>query len=263
MLMDAPEVAHEASGPVAETMTKANTADQDTVAPVQEQQQEQQQEQAAEPAWPLAQEADGDEEMKEVDDADPGKGHADVKTSAASSEVAGKSEVASVAQSAPAPTPASVPAPAPASPSSAKLSTEKAPITERTKIETAAMSIDEVVKAYFEGVKCELAKLDPSTCDFKSHTDIPFQRVKRIIKSDEDVRIASTEAVVMTAMAANMFLADVGRRTYAQAEGDQRTTVTKEDVEAAIRGTDIFDFLLEIVDEKLLEENRRLRLAQE
>lgn len=82
--------------------------------------------------------------------------------------------------------------------------------------------------------------------DFKSHNDLPLARIKRIMKSDEDVRMISAEAPVLFAKACEMFILDITLRSNAEAEKAKRRTLQKEDVDAAIKNTDPFDFLVDM-----------------
>jgi nuclear transcription factor Y gamma len=79
--------------------------------------------------------------------------------------------------------------------------------------------------------------------EFKNHNDLPLARIKRIMKSDEDVRMISAEAPVLFAKACELFILDLSIRAWGAAEKTKRRTLQKEDVEAAINNTDIFDFL--------------------
>jgi len=45
--------------------------------------------------------------------------------------------------------------------------------------------------------------------DFKTITDLPLARIKRIMKSDEDVRMISAEAPVLFAKACELFVMDM------------------------------------------------------
>lgn len=48
--------------------------------------------------------------------------------------------------------------------------------------------------------------------DFKNHNDLPLARIKRIMKSDEDVRMISAEAPVLFAKACEMFILELTLR---------------------------------------------------
>ena len=82
--------------------------------------------------------------------------------------------------------------------------------------------------------------------DFKNHNDLPLARIKRIMKSDEDVRMISAEAPVLFAKACELFILELSLRGWGAAEKSKRRTLQKEDIEAAIQNTDIFDFLVGI-----------------
>lgn len=82
--------------------------------------------------------------------------------------------------------------------------------------------------------------------DFKNHNDLPLARIKRIMKSDEDVRMISAEAPVLFAKACEIFVNDLAIRGWGAAEKSKRKTLQKEDIEEAIRITDIFDFLVDL-----------------
>eukprot|EP01040_Poterioochromonas_malhamensis_P003974 gene3974-4251_t len=79
--------------------------------------------------------------------------------------------------------------------------------------------------------------------EFKNHNDLPLARIKRIMKSDEDVRMISAEAPVLFAKACELFILDLSIRAWGAAEKTKRRTLQKEDVDAAINNTDVFDFL--------------------
>ncbi len=82
--------------------------------------------------------------------------------------------------------------------------------------------------------------------EFKNHNDLPLARIKRIMKSDEDVRMISAEAPVLFAKACELFILDLSIRAWGAAEKSKRRTLQKEDIDAAINNTDIFDFLVNL-----------------
>lgn len=83
--------------------------------------------------------------------------------------------------------------------------------------------------------------------DFKNHNDLPLARIKRIMKSDEDVRMISAEAPVLFAKACEMFILEMTLRSWHYSENNKRKTLNKEDVREAIQRTDIFDFLVDVI----------------
>lgn len=83
--------------------------------------------------------------------------------------------------------------------------------------------------------------------DFKNHNDLPLARIKRIMKSDEDVRMISAEAPVLFAKACELFILDLSIRSWNYSVLHKRRTLQKEDVKEAIQKTDVFDFLVDVI----------------
>eukprot|EP00638_Chattonella_subsalsa_P008714 CAMPEP_0117756076 /NCGR_PEP_ID=MMETSP0947-20121206/13837_1 /TAXON_ID=44440 /ORGANISM="Chattonella subsalsa, Strain CCMP2191" /LENGTH=152 /DNA_ID=CAMNT_0005575543 /DNA_START=287 /DNA_END=742 /DNA_ORIENTATION=+ len=50
--------------------------------------------------------------------------------------------------------------------------------------------------------------------DFKNHNDLPLMRIKRIMKSDEDVRMIAAEAPILFAKATEMFILEITLRSW-------------------------------------------------
>ncbi|KDN52788.1 transcription factor Hap5a-like protein, partial [Tilletiaria anomala UBC 951] len=75
---------------------------------------------------------------------------------------------------------------------------------------------------------------------------LPLARIKKVMKSDEAVKMISTEAPMLLARACEIFIADLTSRAYTVAEESRRKMITKQDVMAATTQTDMFDFLLDI-----------------
>eukprot|EP00742_Colponemidia_sp_Colp-10_P001439 GILJ01001548.1.p1 GENE.GILJ01001548.1~~GILJ01001548.1.p1 ORF type:complete len:232 (-),score=37.39 GILJ01001548.1:151-789(-) len=90
----------------------------------------------------------------------------------------------------------------------------------------------------------EIEKMD--TEDFKNH-QLPLARIKKIMKSDEDVRMISAEAPVLFAKACEMFILELTHRSWIHTEENKRRTLQRNDIAMAITKTDIFDFLIDIV----------------
>lgn len=107
------------------------------------------------------------------------------------------------------------------------------------------------LERFWEEQNLEMNALEVGTeQDFKNHNDLPLARIKRIMKSDEDVRMISAEAPVLFAKACEMFILELSLRANAAAEKSKRRTLQKEDVEAAIERCKVFDFLVDLPDVK-------------
>ena len=76
---------------------------------------------------------------------------------------------------------------------------------------------------------------------------LPLARIKKIMKSDEDVRMISAEAPVLFAKACEMFIIEMTIRAYYHAKQSKRKTLQRSDIAQAIARTEIYDFLLDVI----------------
>jgi len=95
-------------------------------------------------------------------------------------------------------------------------------------------------------LKDEIEKMDKNPEKFKTH-QLPLARVKKIMKSDEDVRMISAEAPVLFAKACELFIIELTHRAWLHTEEGKRRTLQKNDIAQCIASTDIFDFLIDII----------------
>ena len=91
----------------------------------------------------------------------------------------------------------------------------------------------------------QMTEVETAT-DFKNH-QLPLARIKKIMKTDEDVRMISSEAPVLFAKACEMFILELTLRSWIHSEENKRRTLQRNDIASAITRTDIFDFLVDIV----------------
>ena len=117
-----------------------------------------------------------------------------------------------------------------------------------------APDLDRALRAFWEEEKVRAAALQSAPSSeasevFKYANDLPLARIKRIMKSDEDVRMISAEAPVLFAKACELFISDLSMRAWCYTTEDKgkRRTLTREDVCTAVQQTDIFDFLVEVL----------------
>jgi nuclear transcription factor Y gamma len=82
--------------------------------------------------------------------------------------------------------------------------------------------------------------------ELKNH-NLPLARVKKIMKSDEDVRMISAEAPVLFSKACELFILEITYRSWIHAEENRRRTLQRSDIATSISRTDIFDFLMDVV----------------
>lgn len=98
----------------------------------------------------------------------------------------------------------------------------------------------------FGELKEEVEKMEKNPDKFKTH-QLPLARIKKIMKSDEDVRMISAEAPVLFAKACELFIVELTHRAWIHTEEGKRRTLQKTDIAQCIANTDIFDFLIDII----------------
>jgi nuclear transcription factor Y gamma len=101
-------------------------------------------------------------------------------------------------------------------------------------------NLDKLLKAQKE----EIENMSPE--DLKEH-QLPLARIKKIMKTDEDVKMISSDAPALLAKACELFLIEITHRAWIHADGKRRKTLQKEDIKSCISRTEIFDFLLDLV----------------
>ncbi|KAL4479151.1 hypothetical protein ABPG72_008981 [Tetrahymena utriculariae] len=102
------------------------------------------------------------------------------------------------------------------------------------------------LKDKFADLREEINQMGKDPEIFRSH-QLPLARVKKIMKSDEDVRMISAEAPVLFAKACEIFIIELTHRAWLFTEEGKRRTLQKNDIAACIYNTEIFDFLIDIL----------------
>ena len=97
--------------------------------------------------------------------------------------------------------------------------------------------------------------------DFKAQNDLPLARIKRIMKSDEDVRMISAEAPVVLARACELFVLELTLRAAKGQENEK--VITRADVVAAIKNAATMDFLRGVVDPSMAPSADEIAAAEE
>ncbi|KAL4109337.1 hypothetical protein PRIC1_001038 [Phytophthora ramorum] len=100
--------------------------------------------------------------------------------------------------------------------------------------------------AFWQHQIADISQIDANAFDFKTH-QLPLARIKKIMKTDEDVRMISAEAPVLFAKACEMFILELSLRAWIHTEENKRRTLQRNDIAMAITKTDVFDFLIDIV----------------
>ncbi|CAH1773182.1 unnamed protein product [Owenia fusiformis] len=92
--------------------------------------------------------------------------------------------------------------------------------------------------------------------DYKTQ-ELPLARIKKIMKLDEDVKMISSEAPVIFAKAAEMFISELSLRAWVHTEDNKRRTLQRNDIAMAITKYDQFDFLIDIVPRDEIKQTKR------
>eukprot|EP01117_Protostelium_nocturnum_P014508 TRINITY_DN5526_c0_g1_i1.p1 TRINITY_DN5526_c0_g1~~TRINITY_DN5526_c0_g1_i1.p1 ORF type:complete len:293 (-),score=95.07 TRINITY_DN5526_c0_g1_i1:37-915(-) len=95
--------------------------------------------------------------------------------------------------------------------------------------------------AFWKRVKREL-----ETCELKSNS-FPIKRVKKIIKSDQDVQLVGGELNLLFAKACEIFVWELTTRAWSETVKNRRKTISRDDIATALTQTDMYDFLIDIV----------------
>ncbi|KAH9442145.1 hypothetical protein KEM48_005427 [Puccinia striiformis f. sp. tritici PST-130] len=82
--------------------------------------------------------------------------------------------------------------------------------------------------------------------DFKDG-QLPLARIKKLVKSDPDVKMIANEVTVLLDKACEIFINEITVRAFLVANSLNRRTVSTSDVAMAISQSDMFDFLIDIV----------------
>ncbi|GMN28232.1 hypothetical protein TIFTF001_001964 [Ficus carica] len=81
----------------------------------------------------------------------------------------------------------------------------------------------------------------------KSQHQLPLARVKRIMKSDEDVKMISSDTPILFSKASELFIMELTLRSWMQTQECKRRTVQRCDIARAIHSDELFDFLQDVV----------------
>eukprot|EP00884_Botryococcus_braunii_P008798 jgi/Botrbrau1/1791/Bobra.0217s0045.2 len=106
--------------------------------------------------------------------------------------------------------------------------------------------IDSQLRQFWQTQMSDIQKTSTDPAEFKNQ-NLPLTRIKKIMKSDEDVRMISAEAPLLFSKASEIFILELTLRAWSHAESNKRRTLQKNDIDSAITNTDIFDFLVDIV----------------
>ncbi|KAJ3194061.1 Nuclear transcription factor Y subunit C-2, partial [Dinochytrium kinnereticum] len=103
--------------------------------------------------------------------------------------------------------------------------------------------IQEIMQAFWQQ---QMTEIENGPLDWKFH-QLPLARIKKVMKSDEEVKMISAEAPMMFSKACEIFILELTMRAWIYTEENKRRTLQKNDVGTAVCKADMYDFLIDIV----------------
>ena len=122
---------------------------------------------------------------------------------------------------------------------------------DRKRQKTNVTSLQGKVQQFWKEMMQDVCDSGTDLAEFKT-AQLPLARIKKIMKSDEDVRMISSETPVLFAKACEFFIVELTLRAWHIAEASGRKTLTKADVAAAVASNEIWDFLADTVPQEEL-----------
>ena len=78
------------------------------------------------------------------------------------------------------------------------------------------------------------------------------------MKSDEDVRMISSEAPILFALACRLFITEITHKAAFHARKQNRKTLQRNDIAKVISENETFDFLLDVIPREEIPANSNL-----
>ncbi|GLB33143.1 putative transcriptional activator [Lyophyllum shimeji] len=87
---------------------------------------------------------------------------------------------------------------------------------------------------------------EQETPDYR-HPPLPLARIKKVMKSDPDVKMIAADAPILFCKACEIFISEITARAFIVADANKRRTLSRSDIAKALSKSDQFDFLIDIV----------------
>ncbi|KAJ7983228.1 histone-fold-containing protein [Mycena polygramma] len=87
---------------------------------------------------------------------------------------------------------------------------------------------------------------EQETPDYR-HPPLPLARIKKVMKSDPDVKVRAALPPILFCKACEIFIAEITARAFIIADSNKRRTLSRADIAKALTKSDQFDFLIDIV----------------
>ncbi|KAI8902751.1 histone-fold-containing protein [Globomyces pollinis-pini] len=107
-----------------------------------------------------------------------------------------------------------------------------------------------IMKAFWDD---KFKKVQETSTDGGKDLKLPLARIKKVMKTDEDVKpmMISAESPSLFAKACEIFIEELTLRTWIVTEQSKRRTLQKCDIAKAIQKSDTYDFLIDIVPREM------------
>ncbi|KAL0343386.1 UNVERIFIED_CONTAM: Nuclear transcription factor Y subunit C-3 [Sesamum angustifolium] len=100
-----------------------------------------------------------------------------------------------------------------------------------------------------------MAEICDAPSDVRAQHTLPLARIKKVMKSDEQVKMISADTPVVFAKACEMFIMELTLRAWMHTQENKRRTLQRNDVANAIRDEDLLSFLKDIVPMEVHQED--------
>lgn len=97
-----------------------------------------------------------------------------------------------------------------------------------------------------------LQKADTEVWTYKD-LQLPLARIKRLMKVEEEVKMVASEVPILFSKVAEMFIEELTLRAWINTEENKRRILQKNDLSAAVKTSDVYDFLIFIVPRNELD----------
>lgn len=97
-----------------------------------------------------------------------------------------------------------------------------------------------------------LHKADTEIWTYKD-LQLPLARIKRLMKVEEEVKMVASEVPILFSKVAEMFIEELTLRAWINTEENKRRILQKNDLSAAVKTSDVYDFLIFIVPRNELD----------
>ncbi|CAA0839626.1 Nuclear transcription factor Y subunit C-2, partial [Striga hermonthica] len=103
--------------------------------------------------------------------------------------------------------------------------------------------------------KEQMAEVYESPSDVRGTHMLPLARIKKVMKSDEQVKMISADTPVVFAKACEMFIMELSMRAWMHTQENRRRTLQRNDVANAIRDDNLLAFLKDVVPMETFQED--------